>query len=131
MPYIKEKHEIRTKLAGVLLEIDGVNRQNILNAIRKSPEKVTNMCIKGDNVHVVFDMKEYIIGRIKGEYLSLLATNDAEITDFAITGGYDIEEEGNTSTTNLGCNVIIQLTKKDSLHSKDYVNLSKNVEERA
>ena len=113
MPYNLKEKEIRTKLFGVRLKLDNdFGRQQLLQIMRDNPKAIEKIYVFGTHCYVKYNAKDYVLGRIREEYSSLLNSHDTEVQHWEITGGYEIEKKnGNSEMANLGINIIIKLSK--------------------
>lgn len=113
MPYIHEQRQIRTKGVGVSLKVhnQGYDRQVILEMMKVDSKCVEEIYLVNTEIYVQIKKKHYLIGNIKQEYLPILSLNKGIITDWSVTGGYDIEHELTTEKAKYGINIIVTLNK--------------------
>lgn len=112
MPFILKDKQIKTKLLGVAWKMEDIGRQQLLQILRDDPKNIKNVYVFGTTCYMSYDGKEYVLGRIKEIYSSLLNTHELELVHLQVTGGYDIDKGNEVSETAvLGCNIIIQLKK--------------------
>lgn len=119
MPYNIEENEIRTKLFGVTIKADEIGRQQLLLMMRNNPKALEKIEVFGTHCYITYEGKTYTLGRIKEEYGSLLNSHETEVISYQVTGGYDIEKNGNLETSNLGINIVIKLHKITSKNVKE------------
>lgn len=111
MPFDIINKEIRTKLFGVSFKIDDIGRQQFLKIMRDDPKQIEKVYVFGTTCYVTYNKTDYVLGRIKEEYGSLLNSHNVEVKEWNITGGYNIEKGNSLETAQLGCNIILKLTK--------------------
>lgn len=110
MPYVIEESSIKTKLFGVSIKSENIGRQQLLIMLRQNPNVFTKVWIEDCCICVEYDNQNFVLGRMREEYSSLLKSHDCEIIELSVTGGYSIQNAG---IANLGCNVVIKLSKKE------------------
>ena len=109
MPYNPSEQTVATKLFGVALKINDIGRQQFLIMMRERPKEF-KLQVFGITCYITYQDKDYILGYIRQEYSSLLNSHECEVQQWSITGGYPIEQNGETKIATLGMNIIIKLT---------------------
>ena len=113
MPYNPTEQTIKTKLFGVTLKVEDIGRQQFLMMMRDRPEDFLTVKVFGTTCYVTYQDKDYVLGRIKENYSSLLNSHDCKVKSWMVTGGYPIEQaDGNMETATMGLNLTIQLTSR-------------------